>query len=139
MRLVHQIPIYGISDVDHNRHLVQERLPVDLATLCTIMERLFGLAIMTARNRGFGSLHGVLLPRTWILALWEDFLGFKHRRLAPSWDLNLIQVTEKLLKDIYTGEYLRDSILWYHSEFYWLYNLHRVTLCSTTGSQEQDT
>ncbi|KAI9453671.1 hypothetical protein BJY52DRAFT_1153029, partial [Lactarius psammicola] len=90
-------------------YIVQIRLPVDPAVLCTIVERLFGLAIMTARHRRLGSLHGVLLPRTWILALWEDFLKFKDRRLAPLW--YLAQETEKLLKDIYTGEYQRHAIM----------------------------
>jgi hypothetical protein len=101
-------PRYCISDVVPIRYLVQERLPVDLAVLCTIVERLFGLAIMVARTRRLGSLHGVLLPRTWILALWEDFLGYKNKRMAPL--LYLAQATDKLLKDIYTGEYQRDSI-----------------------------
>ncbi|KAI9436977.1 hypothetical protein H4582DRAFT_2058436 [Lactarius indigo] len=88
--------------------MVQERLPVDLAVLCTIVERLFGLAIMTTRHRGLGSLHGVLLPRTWILELWEDFFRFKDRRLAPLEDLFV--ATNNLLKDIYTGKYQRLSL-----------------------------
>ena len=88
--------------------MVQIRLPVDLAVLCTIVERLFGLAIMTARYKGLGSLHGVLLPRTWISALWEDFSKFKDRPLAPLWCL--AQATEQLLKDIFTGEYQKDAI-----------------------------
>ena len=70
------------------------------------MERLFGLAIMTASYRG--SLHGVLLPRSWILALWKDFITFRDRMLAPLWVL--AQATENLLRDIYTGEYLAHTI-----------------------------
>ena len=72
--------------------------------LCNIMERLFGLAIMTAAARFRGSLHGVLLPRSWVLALWKDFITFRERTLAPLWVL--AQTTEILLRDIYTGEYL---------------------------------
>ncbi|KAH9005755.1 hypothetical protein EDB86DRAFT_2843047 [Lactarius hatsudake] len=90
-------------------YMVQIRLPVDPAVLCTVVERLFGLAIMAQRYRALGSLHGVLLPRTWILALWEDFFRFKDRRLAPLWQL--AQATERLLKDIYTGEYQRHAIM----------------------------
>ncbi|KAH9075547.1 hypothetical protein EDB83DRAFT_2312005 [Lactarius deliciosus] len=90
-------------------YMVQIRLPVDPAVLCTVVERLFGLAIMAQRYRELGSLHGVLLPRTWILALWEDFFRFKDRRLAPLWQL--AQATERLLKDIYTGEYQRHAIM----------------------------
>jgi hypothetical protein len=104
-----------------NRYMVQIRLPVDPAVLCTIVERLFGLAIMTARhNRGLGSLHGVLLPRTWILALWEDFFKFKDRRLAPL--SHLAKATQNLLKDIYTGDYQKYAVIgpWNRSEFYWL-------------------
>jgi hypothetical protein len=70
------------------------------------MERLFGLAIMTEKCRS--NLHGVLLPQSWILALWKDFVTFKERALAP---LHVLaQWTETLLKDVYTGEYLRDTI-----------------------------
>ncbi|KAI9453661.1 hypothetical protein BJY52DRAFT_1418183 [Lactarius psammicola] len=90
-------------------YMIQERLPVDLAVLCTIVERLFGLAIMTARHRSLGSLHGVLLPRTWILALWDDFFKFKDKKPAPL--CALAQATEILLKDLYTGEYQRHVIM----------------------------
>ncbi|KAH8981163.1 hypothetical protein EDB86DRAFT_3051652, partial [Lactarius hatsudake] len=92
-----------------SRYLVQERLPVDLAVLCTIVEKLFGLAIMTARHRDLGSLHGVLLPRTWILSLWGDFLRFRNKSLAPL--EHLVQATGKLLGDIYTAEYQRHAIM----------------------------
>jgi hypothetical protein len=70
------------------------------------VERLFGLAIMTARQKE--SLHGVLLPRSWILGPWNDFVTFKDGRLAPLWVL--AQTSERLLKDIYTGDYLRHTI-----------------------------
>lgn len=96
---------------------------MDLAVLCTIVERLFGLAIMITRYKGLGSLHGVLLPRTWILALWEDFFKFKDGRLAPL--ERLAQATGKLLEDIYTGEYqrhaIRDTDPQNRSTSYWLY------------------
>jgi hypothetical protein len=70
------------------------------------MERLFGLAIMAEKCKSY--LHGVLLPQSWILALWKDFVTFKERALAPLYVL--AQWTETLLKDIYTGKYLRDTI-----------------------------
>lgn len=108
MRLVHYIPRYSISDVVPNRYLVQEHLPVDLSVLCTIVERLFGIAIMTVRHSRVGSLDGVLLPRTWILGLWEDFFNFKDRTPPPL--KRLAQATEKLLEEIYTGEHQRHAI-----------------------------
>jgi hypothetical protein len=77
------------------------------------VERLFGLAVMTVTDRYKGNLHGVLLPRSWILALWKDFVTFKDRALAPLWVL--AQSTESLLKDVYKGEYLRDTIIGYES------------------------
>jgi hypothetical protein len=87
--------------------LVLERIPIDLAVLCNFLERLYGLSIMSAMSRG--KLHGVLLPRTWVLALWNDFIAFKERRKAPLWVL--AQATEILLKGIYTGEYLKHTII----------------------------
>jgi hypothetical protein len=73
------------------------------------VERLFGLAVMTVTDRNSGNLHGVLLPRSWILALWKDFVTFKDRALAPL--SVLAQSTENLLKEVYTGEYLRHTII----------------------------
>jgi hypothetical protein len=95
-----------IDDSVDDRHLVRERIPIDLAVLCNIMERLFGLAIMTEKCKSY--LHNVLLPQTWILALWKDFVTFKERALAPLYVL--AQWTETLLRDVYTGKYLRDTI-----------------------------
>jgi hypothetical protein len=107
---------------------------VDLAVLCTIVERLFGLAIMTARL-GSG-LHGVLLPQSWILAMWKDFVTFKDRRLAPLWFL--AKTTEQLLKDIYTGEYIRHTIEPPRTgEFDSLHHHRDLTLYRATGLQEQ--
>jgi hypothetical protein len=94
------------NDSINDRYLVRERIPIDLAVLCNIMERLFGLAILTGKCRSY--LHGVLLPQSWILALWKDFVTFKERALAPLYVL--AQWTETLLKDVYTGKYLRDTI-----------------------------
>ena len=86
--------------------MVRERIPIDLAVLCNIMERLFGLAIMAEKYKE--NLHDVLLPRSWVLLLWKDFITFKSRTLAPL--SVLAQWTEALLKDVYTGEYLRHTI-----------------------------
>lgn len=99
-------PKLQFGDSDYDRYLVRERLPVDLAVLCSIVERLFGLAVMTEKCRG--NLDGVLLPRSWILMLWKDFITFKDRAWEPLWVL--AQSTESLLKDVYTGEYLRRTI-----------------------------
>ena len=101
----------GISEINnfnYDSYLVHERLPIDLAVLCNIVERLFGLAVMTVTASYRGNLHGVLLPRSWVLALWKDFVTFKDRALASLWDL--ARLTESLLKDVYTGEYLRHTM-----------------------------
>ncbi len=105
-RYIHQISRDAINYPNYDRYLVRERLPIDLAVLCNIVERLIGLAVMTERYRG--NFHGILLPRSWVLALWKDYINFKDRALAPLWVL--AQSTENLLKDIYTGEYLRHTM-----------------------------
>ena len=107
-RYAHQISKVPTGDSNYDRYLVRERLPIDLAVLCSIVERLFGLAIMTVTNRYRESLHGVLLPRSWILALWNDFVTFKDKELAPLWVL--AQSTESILNDVFTGEYLSHTI-----------------------------
>ena len=113
-RYVRQISKDTIGNPNYDSYLVRERLPIDLAVLCSIVERLFGLAVMTVTDRNRGNLHDVLLPRSWILALWKDFITFKDRELGPLRDL--IQSTESLLKDVYTGEYLRHTIIDFESD-----------------------
>jgi hypothetical protein len=85
---------------------------------------------MATRYKELGRLHGVLLPRTWILALWEDFLKFKDGRLAHL--ERLAQAAGKLLEDIYMGEYQRHAIIdsdsQNRSQSYWLYYSHRVNI-----------
>ena len=73
---------------------------------------------MTASQRHRGNLHGVFLPQSWVVALWKDFINFKESTLAPLWAL--AQSTENLLKDMYTGEYLRNTVIdsQNFSEFY---------------------
>jgi hypothetical protein len=66
---------------------------------------------MTVTDRNTGNLHGVLLPRSWVLTLWKDFISFKDRAQAPL--RVLFQSTENLLKDVYTGDYLRHTIVDY--------------------------
>jgi len=112
---VHQIFKATIGDSNHDRYLVRKRLPIDLAVLCSIVERLFGLAVMAEAERHRRTLHDVLLPRSWILTLWKDFVTFKDKAPAPLRDLT--QSTESLLKDVYTGEYLRDTMLESVGEF----------------------
>jgi hypothetical protein len=84
-----------INNSINGRYLVRERIPIDLAVLCNIVERLFGLVIMTEKYRG--NLHGVILPRSWVLTLWKDFFTFKERTLAPLWVLR--QCTETILEN----------------------------------------
>ena len=121
-----------------NRYLVGQRIPIDLAVLCNIMERLFGLAIMTASQRHRGNLHGVLLPQSWVVALWKDFNTFKETTLAPLWAL--AQSTETLLNGIYTGEYLRGTMIdpQNFSEFCYSHRNRRlVTPCRLAGPPTQ--
>lgn len=108
-RYVRQISKSTICNSKNDSYLVRERLPIDPAVLCSIVERLFGLAVLTTSERFRGNLHGVLLPRSWILALWKDFVTFKDRELAPLWVL--AQSTESLLNGVYTGDYLRYAII----------------------------
>jgi len=90
---------------------------------------------MTAAARFTGSLHGVLLPRSWVLALWKDFNTFRERTLAPLWVL--AQTTEILLRDIYTGEYLSHTSNLFGES---IYNVAPTSPSDTyrlAGSQEQ--
>jgi len=115
-----------------NRFLVLERIPIDPAVLCDIVERLFGLAIMIGKYSV--GLHGILLPRSWVLALWKDFTVFKDRPQAPFWVL--AQETERLLKGIYSGDYLSHTIDFGEVDQYPA-DVTERHLCRFAGPQEQ--
>ncbi|KAI0258663.1 hypothetical protein BC834DRAFT_696808 [Gloeopeniophorella convolvens] len=83
-------------------HLVFERIPIDLAVLCGLVERIFGLTILIAAYQRTGTLHSVILPKSWMIALWEDFNRFKYRGVPPI--MMLGRVTERLFNDVYTGQ-----------------------------------
>jgi hypothetical protein len=56
---------------------VQNEIPVDLGTLCKFFERLCGLLVLSRTDARKRNLHGVTLPRSWIIELWKDFNRFR--------------------------------------------------------------
>ena len=64
------------------RHIVVNRIPVEVGPFCDAVERLCGLFIMAHRvTTGQRTLHDVILPRSWFINL---------SRLLPALDKNII-------------------------------------------------
>jgi hypothetical protein len=77
------------------RYIVQNEIPVDLGVLCKFFERLCGLLILSMTDAYKHSLHGVTMPRSWIVELWKDFDRFKGTDTRSYWLLP--GIVEKLL------------------------------------------
>ncbi|KAI0030330.1 hypothetical protein K488DRAFT_87859 [Vararia minispora EC-137] len=79
--------------------VAKRRLPVDFAALCDFVDRLAGLFIMTGAHKVSGSLHDLVLPRSWIWELWSDYILFKGRNSSNP--RRFVSVLEILLRDVY--------------------------------------
>jgi hypothetical protein len=74
---------------------VEKEIPIDIGTLCKFFERLCGLLILSMTDAHKHSVHGVTLPRSWIIELWKDFDRFKGTDTQLYWLLP--GIIEKLL------------------------------------------
>ncbi|KZP05200.1 hypothetical protein FIBSPDRAFT_1054221 [Athelia psychrophila] len=96
--LVHESPLgslyimRGLVDFMHGRqpwsadvgvmfvkHVVERNLRISISLLCDIIERLCGSFVICRRLKSSAPLHGVILPRSWLLALTES--GDYERRI----------------------------------------------------------
>jgi hypothetical protein len=50
-----------------SRHVLIRKIPVEITVLCRLLELVAGSVIMASAFKRKGSLHGVTLPRSWII------------------------------------------------------------------------
>ncbi|KAF8588487.1 hypothetical protein K439DRAFT_1335105 [Ramaria rubella] len=73
------------------KHLLDQRIPIDIDTLLSMVESLFGRAIISSRD----SLHQVTLPRSWILSLLSN-----RESRARSRDASVLEILIGSLRDL---------------------------------------
>ncbi|THH16781.1 hypothetical protein EW146_g3907 [Bondarzewia mesenterica] len=59
-------------------YIVGRRFPIHIGVICQLLDRLCGLFVLAHNFRGT-SLHGVTLPRAWLIDLWKDLDAFKNQ------------------------------------------------------------
>lgn len=86
-------------------HVLVKKIPVEITVLCRFLEHVAGCFIMASALKRKGSLHGVTLPRSWIL---ENISPQKLHRVQNK-DANVSVVWtfltpfQDLLERIYSG------------------------------------
>jgi hypothetical protein len=92
--------------VDIIREVIYDKLPIDTAVLCNVIEHICGILIVLHKYRTRGTLHNVVLPRRWLLVLLKDFQeGLKRfeEDIINTWFLRrFLQPLAALLRQIYS-------------------------------------
>ena len=93
--------LYGIPCTPP-RHILNNKIPVELAVLCRILELVAGSYIMASAYNRTRSLHGVTLPRSWILENVRKFNGEnKYLNSRMLWYMAI--PFKALLERVYSG------------------------------------
>ncbi|KAI0770957.1 hypothetical protein BD413DRAFT_613484 [Trametes elegans] len=83
------------------RHVLENKVSIDISVLCDIMESLCGSLLIASRLHNGGSLHNLTLPKSWIMRLIPSVEVLKAR------DTHLIDIfspyAPMLLGQIHTG------------------------------------
>ena len=94
------------SLVSFNRHIVSERLHLDLNTLCYVLEFMcYSLAVKHKLESNNGSLHNMVLPRQWLLKLpTGNSKGLEAWVIPENSIPELVHTAGVLLQDIFSSE-----------------------------------
>ncbi|KAH9945568.1 hypothetical protein B0H21DRAFT_877321 [Amylocystis lapponica] len=86
------------------RHILENRIPIDVGVLFDFLDRLCAMLVVASRNRNRfegTTLDGITLPRSWLMRLARDFdnLGSRESNLIFLY----VRPMADLLEQIYTG------------------------------------
>ncbi|TBU53452.1 hypothetical protein BD310DRAFT_938092 [Dichomitus squalens] len=82
-------------------HVLYNRLQVDIGVLCDFMDQLCGAMLISLHLRNKGTLHGLTLPKSWLVRLLQDTdqLATMKTEKSPKY----VACMNQLLRDICTG------------------------------------
>ncbi|THH16783.1 hypothetical protein EW146_g3905 [Bondarzewia mesenterica] len=89
-------------------HLVESRIPIHVRTLCHLLDRICGIFVLALNFRSKKTLHGVTLPRTWFVELWEDF-GRCRTKASGNYRM-IVDSIPRLLEDIYKWDTISNGL-----------------------------
>ena len=70
--------VTSFSKRERRSFVVDNRVNIHIGAMCHLLDRICGLFAL-AGNIQERVLHGVTLPRAWVLELWKDFRNQQHR------------------------------------------------------------
>lgn len=106
------------------KHILDNQHPIDLGILCDILDVLCGALIFAQRRRS-GSLHELLLPRSWILRVSDRLNDIRHDDMQSLY----VEYTSNLLQDVYSGPVSQDALVrskW-AQRFSWSNIVHHIS------------
>ncbi|KAF8261742.1 hypothetical protein EI94DRAFT_1745299 [Lactarius quietus] len=84
------------------QHILDNKIPVEVTMLCRFLELVVGSFVM-AWSFNKGSLHGVTLPRSWILENVRKLDTVQNKGAHPHFAFQMAGLFRELLESVYTG------------------------------------
>jgi hypothetical protein len=84
-------------------HVIDKKIPIELSMLCRFLELVIGSFVIAWTYKRTRSLHGVTLPRSWILENVRKLhkVQNKDAHAGLAWTTALL--FQDLLENVYTG------------------------------------
>ena len=94
--------LYG-TPYTPRRHILNNKIPVELTVLCRILELVTGSYVMASAYNSTRSFHGITLPRSWILENVQKFNRLKSKYLKSHMHWYMATPFQDLLERVYSG------------------------------------
>lgn len=86
-----------------HRHILSNKLSIELMVLCRLLEVVVGSFVMASAYKKKGSLHGVTLPRSWILENVQKLYRVQSKNASTRAAWEMIKPLSDLLERVYSG------------------------------------
>ncbi|KAI9453660.1 hypothetical protein BJY52DRAFT_1288007 [Lactarius psammicola] len=85
------------------QHVLDKKIPVEVTVLCRFLELVVGSFVIAWTFKRTRSLHGVTLPRSWILENVRKLHKVQNKGAHPDSAWSTARLFQDLLENIYTG------------------------------------
>ncbi|KAI0292972.1 hypothetical protein B0F90DRAFT_1767489 [Multifurca ochricompacta] len=85
------------------QHILNQNIPVEITVLCRFLELVVSSFVMASALNRMGSLHGVTLPRSWILKNVQQLYRVQNKDAGPRVAWQMTRPFRDLLERVYSG------------------------------------
>jgi hypothetical protein len=93
----------SIPNVTSFSYVIDRKIPIELTLLCRFLELVIGSFVMASTYNKTRSLHGVTLPRSWILENVRKLHKVQNKDAHSEFAWTTAVLFQDLLEKIYTG------------------------------------